>query len=351
MAESIKLVPFAKGTRSESHEDNSLADFQLTNVRLGEIIGSGTFSAVYEVEVEFPGDQKTLCAGKQIRERKESRTSRLKGSYQTRLEDVCVSLWLPGRTKVQHPNLVDFVGVWFQAQASFQLPLLVTEKMETSLTRFLMANTEEKKQLTILRDVACGLDFLHDRENPIVHGDLTANAVLVNLEHSLVAKISDVGLCIILNKGVCPTWPSYRAPEAWKSDHEPCITDDLYSYGVLMMHTLLQECPDSRNPDTFDRYSENLEHLKHNPLLHYITACLDCDSLRRPPANSLLTATEAVLEGETPPCFTPQSSEGGSFPLPTAAGLDEVTSRLRLQVSVIGMNQWLTMHIIGVSLV
>ena len=62
MAECIKLVSFTKSMKSESQEDNSLADFQLTNTRLGEIIGSGTFSAVYEVEVEFLGNQKILCS-------------------------------------------------------------------------------------------------------------------------------------------------------------------------------------------------------------------------------------------------------------------------------------------------
>ena len=324
----IKLTTFAK--RGSAFQDgNPLESIQLSNVRLGELIGSGTFSNVYEVKVDFSCGIVTKCAGKQIRGRKECLPG--KSSYLSRLKDVCVSWWQPGRKKVQHPNLVDFVGMWLHSR--FQLPLLITERMETSLFQFLRStDIEEKKQLTLLRDVACGLDYLHSRKDPIVHGDLTANTVLINRNPTLVAKISDLGLCIILNEGVCPTCPSYRAPKAWKSNHEPCIPDDLYANGVFMVYTLLQEYPESRAREDLDRYSGYLERLKDHRLHDWIAACLNSESSQRPPMNAMLRAIEGVLEGKTPR-FTSQLNESDIYPLATATGLDEMELRLRLQVS------------------
>ena len=52
----IKLTTFAN-RESAFQDGNRLASIQLTNVRLGEIIGSGTFSTVYEVEVDFSCDK------------------------------------------------------------------------------------------------------------------------------------------------------------------------------------------------------------------------------------------------------------------------------------------------------
>ena len=245
-------------------------------------IGTGTFSTVQEVEV-----LEARCAAKQLLRLKDEKLC-----YK-RLEVVYTNLWQP---KIEHTNLVRFVGVWFSSGAV--LPQLVYEKMDICLAKFLKTNREQKVLLSILRDVFCGLKFLHQilrHEKPLVHGELTANSVFVN-ERSLVAKIGDLGVCEILGKGVCPSpsCSSYKSPESYKSDHVPQVADDLYASGVLIIHTLLQKYPESQkhhnDPERFSAYSEQLTIKKH-PLHACIAACLNGPS-ERPPAAAILAAVE-----------------------------------------------------------
>ena len=55
----------------------------------------------------------------------------------------------------------------------------------------------EEINYSILEDVAVGLQYLHDRQDPIIHRDLSANNVL--LTGDMRAKISDLGVAKILN--------------------------------------------------------------------------------------------------------------------------------------------------------
>ena len=269
----------------------SLSHIELEfDVTLGKNIGSGSFSTVNEVNVYFDpsSSEPTLCTAKQLLVELNQRV------YYKRLESVCKALWKPGQHKVEHPNLVRFEGVWFSSRAD--LPQLIYEKMDTCLAEFLKTNREQSALLLILRGVFCGLEFLHHFEKPVVHGDLTANSIFIN-GNGLVAKIGDLGVCEILGKGICPSrsTSSYKSPESYKSDHVPQVTDDIYSSGVLMIHTLQQKYPESQSqPDDPERFSAYIEQLKTHPLHDYTVACLKAPS-ERPSAADILEAVENAV--------------------------------------------------------
>ena len=273
--------------RSLSHIE---LEFESHCVTLGKNIGSGSFSTVHEVNVYFDpsSSEPTLCTAKQLLVELNQRF------YYKRLESVCKALWKPGQHKVEHPNLVGFGGVWFSSRAypRADLPLLIIyEKMDTCLAKFLKTDIEQSVLVGILRGVFCGLEYLHHKQ--VVHGDLTANSIFIN-ENGLVAKIGDLGVCEILGKGVCPSrsTSSYKSPESHKSDHDPQVTDDIYSSGVLMIHTLLQKYPESQSqPDDPERFSAYIEQLKTCPLHAYIVACLKKPG-ERPSAGAILTAVD-----------------------------------------------------------
>ena len=99
------------------------------------------------------------------------------------------------------------------------------------------------------------MKFLHDETiingKAVVHGEVTAKSVFVCIRKgchpaAAIAKIGDLEVCGILGKGVCPSLSctSYKSPEVWLwGSHIPSFTDDIYAIGVLMIHTMLQECP------------------------------------------------------------------------------------------------------------
>jgi len=102
------------------------------------------------------------------------------------------------------------------------VPILVMERMWKSLFSLL---EERPKQLPlvakthILYDVACGLQYLHSQDKPVVHRDLTASNILLN--ENLEAKIADLGQAKVLEKlgQKLSTAQVYMAPETLK--HKP----------------------------------------------------------------------------------------------------------------------------------
>ena len=111
-------------------------------------------------------------------------------------------------SSLRHPNITQFLGLCFLPGT--QLPLLVMERLETSLDDLLehMPNLPLSLKRSVLEDVASGLLYLHKRASPVIHRDLTAKNVL--LTSSLVAKITDMGNShIVLKLNIWPK-PSHR---------------------------------------------------------------------------------------------------------------------------------------------
>ena len=102
-------------------------------------------------------------------------------------------------SSLRHPNITQFLGLCFLPGT--QLPLLVMERLETSLDDLLehIPNIPLSQKRNILEDVASGLLYLHERNPPVIHRDLTSKNIL--LTASLVAKITDMGNSRIVQPG------------------------------------------------------------------------------------------------------------------------------------------------------
>ena len=92
---------------------------------------------------------------------------------------------------LRHPNITQFLGICYLPDT--RLPLLVMEQLDMSLDDLLeyVPNLPLTLKVLFLEDVSRGLDYLHKRDPPIVHRDLTAKNIL--LTSSLSAKITDMG--------------------------------------------------------------------------------------------------------------------------------------------------------------
>ena len=94
---------------------------------------------------------------------------------------------------LRHPNIVQLFGVFFEQDSP--LPVLVMERLSTSLRYYLKTHTKEvvpqERKATILRHVALGLAYLHKLKN--VHRDLSPNNILLDTE-GWRAKITDFGV-------------------------------------------------------------------------------------------------------------------------------------------------------------
>ena len=113
----------------------------------------------------------------------------------------------------------------------------------------------------IIKDVALGLRYLHTRNSPIIHRDLSSNNVL--LSKGMEGKIGDLGTARLVDprrQSTMTTAPGtlhFMPPEALAD-----VTNvrygkelDVFSFGCVMLHTLSHEWPTPSeaviiNPDT-----------------------------------------------------------------------------------------------------
>jgi len=288
----------------------ALRRFELDGIRdTGREVGRGSYAVVKELE--YRG---LKCVGKKIhRILFESATPHEKVAMLERFAGECELLG-----GLHHPCIVQFLGVWFE-QGS-RLPVLVMEYIHTTLSACLerYGVLPEEISCEILHDVALGLCFLHERSPPIIHRDLSANNVL--LTSNINAKLSDLGVAKILNltptrmtqmtQTKAPGTPCYMPPEALTAKPKYTTKIDVYSYGVLIIHTLCGRWPfpgdafrpDSQNPSTIipvsevERRAEYLQEIGNDhPLMAVIQQCLSNTPARRPEAQDLLDQVNTIL--------------------------------------------------------
>ena len=78
-------------------------------------------------------------------------------------------------SRLRHPNIVRFFGIYHPPGA--RVPSLVMERLHCSLTSLLESNPVVPigTKISIIKDVALGLRYLHTRNPPIIHRDLSSN--------------------------------------------------------------------------------------------------------------------------------------------------------------------------------
>ena len=102
---------------------------------------------------------------------------------------------------LRHPHIVQLLGVVFE-QAS-PLPVLVMERLSTSLRRFLEDHPKAQfplnRKAVVLHQVSLALAYLHSLK--YIHRDLSTNNILLDTETCMwkAAKITDFGVTRVLD--------------------------------------------------------------------------------------------------------------------------------------------------------
>ena len=234
-----------------------LSDVQLT----GTTIGGGAYGQVEEVVFPVEAAAKTIHA---ILQGGPNELSKAAAEFVRECQLM---------STVRHPNVVQFLGVAFFHGS--RLPALVMERLLTSLHDLLAPDTPPPPgapsplaffsvvlKCSVLRNVACGLAYLHERSPPVIHRDLSARNILLNSE--MVAKIADLGVARIVPRmraaATMTTGPGasvYMPPEASapaesnteKSKYDASI--DIFSLGVVTIFTIGGAFPCNPLPYTY----------------------------------------------------------------------------------------------------
>ena len=277
-------------------------------------LGRGADATVYEVE--WIG---TVCAAKRLHEilledQSPGGVAKLIGNF----EAECLT-W----SKLRHPGVVQFLGVYFER--SSRLPVLVMEKMDTSLRMHLEDHSKEEFPLNlkalVLRQVTQALAYLRSQNPPLVHHDLSTNNVLLNVV-SFVTKVSDFGMsrainpCALSRRSSIKGTLAFMAPEAL---HDPPRYDeklDIFSFGNIILSTLTHEWPNPGSPKRYEgdqvigltelqrreRYVAMFTAQEKQLFLPTVTQCLQDQPSKRPSSVMLvreLRRIESSLPGDS----------------------------------------------------
>ncbi len=206
-------------------------------------------------------------------------------------------------SKLHHPNIVQCLGVYTAHESD--VPMLVMEYMPLSLSRCLekYMHIPPSIKYHILLGVSSGLCFLHHQDPPIVHRDLTSNNVL--LSESLQAKIAEFGVSRIISADArmatlttAPGTTVYMPPEALVAHPKYDEQLDIFSFGVLVIHVVVQVLPaptiaatrvdeDDRSKvvgvSEVERRAFFLDQMKNEDVLNSLAKrCLSNDPQQRP---------------------------------------------------------------------
>ena len=145
-------------------------------------------------------------------------------------------------------------------------------------------------KITILLDIAQGLQYLHGLDPPMIHRDLTTNNVL--LTNDLRAKITDFGMSKLLNRKALETMTnvpgnkSHMPPEARVSGAQSYTVLstakakklDVFSFGNVVINLLTGEFP---VVDEIDRSGRRTELQRRKHLLDKIPQSREKDFIHR----------------------------------------------------------------------
>ena len=171
------------------------------------------------------------------------------------------------------------------------------------------SNLQWEKKLLILNDVCFGLEYLHSRDPPIVHRDITPNNILLCSHHR--AKITDLGVAKVMHGTdtktltQTPGTNDFMPPESLASKPVYGLPLDIFSFGGVILYICTQRWPElppliDFDPDTgkriflteLERRQEYLNEMfgVYADLRSLVISCLDDNPKKRP------TVGEAILE-------------------------------------------------------
>ena len=207
-------------------------------------------------------------------------------------------------SQIRHPNLVQFIGAVFDEQAERLRapPLIITELLDTNLRSAYERNCLSGGQkLSIFKDVAKALKYLHERHDPIIHRDVSAPNVLLEAlpDGNWRGKLTDLGsanfarVAQTLAEGAIIYAAPETIPRAYNPDAPPppqTFKIDVYSFGVMLC-----EVTTSRFPDQ-NEYGDMLRQVRNTcpPMYSLIEVCTKEKQEQRPKMTDILRLLDNI---------------------------------------------------------
>ena len=204
-------------------------------------------------------------------------------------------------SKLRHPNLLLFIGAVLDHPSGN--PLIITEIMDASLRSVYERNqlTSEMMKLTILRDVAAGLNYLHGLDDPIIHRDVSSANVLLESKgpDRWKAKLSDFGSANFARNATTKAAGAavYSPPECVATIVDIVMKTqttkiDVFSFGVLLCEIMTCRFPDL---DQFHGMLQNVA-TSSSHIAQVIRICVEKEAENRPTIRNVIQQLDKYMK-------------------------------------------------------
>ena len=220
--------------------------------------------------------------------------------------------------KLDHPNMVRLLGLYYSPRC-VGVPIIVMEKMDTSLGDYLERHTRDTfpldKKVCVLLQVAQGLNYLHGQTPPLVHHDLKPDNVLLNT-NTFTAKLSDFGMIRAITPGNLARassvkgTPVFMPPEAMTIPLRYDVQLDVFSFGVVIISTLVNNKAPVPSPaiinqggrqvavtefDRRKRFTDQFTTQERHLFMPMVAECLEFSPEKRPRSSQLVDQMNTIL--------------------------------------------------------
>ena len=218
-------------------------------------------------------------------------------------------------SRIRHTNLVRFLGIHFPSDKD--IPYIVFERLHCNLNDLLEQHSAIPLEikLRILHGIGLGLRYLHSRDPPIIHRDLTSENVL--LSEGIEVKIAFPCTARLIPSNHYE-WTNrsldFLPPMQSSSNTDMVKEDDIFSFGCIMIHTFSHQWPTpsqalvaSNDPDEqvmadssseLDRraqYINRVPDVIKDVMVPLIASCLENDPVDRPTAEGVCDQLETLV--------------------------------------------------------
>ncbi|KAG8915009.1 hypothetical protein FRC00_008778 [Tulasnella sp. 408] len=154
-------------------------------------------------------------------------------------------------TALDHPNVLELLGFAIEDGK----PCLISPWCDNGTLQEYLQKFPDANRRRLVREIAEGLRYLHERTPPILHGDLKTTNVFVTGDHE--AKISDFGgsrrveelRTGLTTAGLVLTTIRYSAPEILRDGQQPTLASDVFSFASVALETMTDKCPFYKIPN------------------------------------------------------------------------------------------------------
>ncbi|KAL2915698.1 U1 snRNP protein [Polyrhizophydium stewartii] len=151
-------------------------------------------------------------------------------------------------SQLQHENVLRLHGVCLDADKPFVVMPFVREDAASLLTMAQSVSVEMRT--AILLGIARGMQHLHDRQPPVIHGGLKANAARISDDGTVL--ISEFGMSLVKANSSRNTArraddTRWVAPEVHDSGYKLAKPSDVFSFAMTAVEVLTGDVPFGRS--------------------------------------------------------------------------------------------------------